>query len=94
MNTERRKYTQEFKQEAVTLSNQSTKSIAAVARNLGITPKLLYKWRAAQREQAAAQELAQSGTLAEVTRLRRELAEVRQERDILKKALCIFSRSV
>ncbi len=94
MSMERRKYTQEFKQEAVNLSNQSTKSIAEVARDLGITPKQLYKWRAVQRAQAPAHELAQSGTLDEVTRLRRELVEVRQERDILKKALSIFSRSV
>ena len=93
MSTERRKYTQEFKQEAVTLSNRSEKSIADIARDLGIKPKLLYKWRAAAREAARAQASAPRGNSEEVLRLQRELAAVRQERDILKKALRIFSRS-
>ena len=85
MRTQRRKYTQEFKQEAVTLSNQGHKSVADVARDLGIHPQLLYKWRAAQREPETAQASALHKAQAEVARLRRELASVQQERDILKK---------
>jgi len=95
MTETRRTYTEEFKREAVELSNSSEKSIVKVAQDLGIKPKLLYRWRA---EQRALGERAFSGpghkVLTEVESLQTELAEVCRERDILKKALAIFSRSV
>jgi transposase len=93
--TDRRRYTAEFKREAVQLSETSGKSIRQVAQELGLTTKLLYRWRS---------ELLKGGTDAfpghgtlppseqEVATLRRELERVRQERDILKKALSIFSQ--
>ena len=93
--TDRRRYTAEFKREAVQLSESSGKSIRQVAQELGLTTKLLYRWRS---------ELLKGGTDAfpghgtlppseqEVATLRRELERVRQERDILKKALSIFSQ--
>lgn len=88
-------YTGEFKQEAVRLANESTKSTSQIARNLGIDRKRLYQW---QRELQAngAHAFPGSGHLPdqeeELRRLRRELAVVEQERDILKKALAIFSK--
>jgi transposase len=95
MSTERRQYTLEFKREAVRLSETGAKSIAQVARDLGLTPKRLYKWRAEARAQgtAAFPGTGQVHADNEVAQLRRELAQVQQERDILKKALAIFSRS-
>jgi transposase len=95
MASERRRYTREFKIEAVELSQQSGKSIAQVARDLGITPRLLYRWRGevlADGEQA----FPGSGRLKEpeeeLRQLRRQLAMAEQEREILKKALAIFSK--
>ena len=94
MATERRKYTEEFKQEAVRLMETSGKAIAELARDLGINDNNLYRWRNlyGQRSDPIA-----NGNLtdleAELKRLRREVEVLRQERDILKKAMSIVSRS-
>jgi transposase len=81
-------YTQEFKREAVRLAQTSGKSIAQVARELGISDSAIHQWR---------KELAEHGPEAfpgsghqaaleeENRRLKRELERTRQERDILKK---------
>ncbi|MBN1874937.1 MAG: transposase [Anaerolineae bacterium] len=45
MSSERRQYTPEFKREAVRLSEKGEKSAAQIERELGVTPKRLYKWR-------------------------------------------------
>ena len=91
----RRKYTKEFKMEAVRLAEDSDVPVDEVARELGIHPNTLYKWR---REYLADGEAAFPGHGKlkagddEVRQLRRELVRVRAERDILKKALAFFSR--
>jgi transposase len=91
----RRKYTREFKLEAVRLSEEPDRVAADVARALGITPKILYRWRQAFKgnEQEA---FPGHGKLPEgeeeMRQLRRELERVRQERDILKIAIAIFSQ--
>lgn len=93
--TARRQYTAEFKREAVQLSETSGKRIVQVARELGIAPKLLYRWRAellAQGADAFPGPGQGPASAQEVATLRRELERVRQERDILKKALSIFSQ--
>ena len=95
MNETRRKYTREFKFEAVCLSEEPDRVAADVARALGITPKILYRWR--QAFKGSGQEAFPGhGRLPEgeeeMRQLRRELERVRQERDILKKAIAIFSQ--
>jgi transposase len=93
--TERREYTQEFKQEAVRLSSSAGQTVATVARDLGVTPAILYRWRAESRQHGE-QAFPGHGNLAEpeaeVHTLRQELERVTRERDILKKALAIFSQ--
>jgi len=91
-----RTFTREFKVEAVRLVQSSQKSQAQIARDLGIADSTLYHWCqqfAAHGEQA----FPGSGNLPpqeeEIRRLKRENDLLRQERDILKKALGIFSRS-
>jgi transposase len=79
-----RKYDDDFKQQALAMmrNGQSPRSVAQV---LGISENLLYRWR----------RLAQGTPLStelEVEQLRRQLKQVEMERDILKKALSIFSR--
>ena len=95
MDKARRRYTREFKVEAVRLSENPERSAASVARELGIKPKLLYRWRQELVEHAD-EAFPGQGKLPEseeaVRQLQRELEWVTQERDILKKAIAIFSR--
>jgi len=91
----RRQFDAEFKREAVRLSQEPDRTMASVARDLGISETNLWRWR---------KKLAESGESAfpgtghvpadqeELRRLRRELADTTEERDILKKALAVFSR--
>jgi transposase len=97
MNTRRRGYTKEFKREALELLRTSEESAAQIERDLGITKGLLLKWRDRYqvKEANGEAELAPSDLAAaqsEIRRLRRQLAVAEQERDILKKAVSIFSR--
>lgn len=91
----RRKYDREFKVEAVRLSREAGRSVSGVARDLGICENVLHRWRgqlAQGGEAAFPRKGYQSGEPEELRRLRRQLAEVTEERDILKKALAVFSR--
>ena len=97
MNTNYRKYPEEFKLEALELLRSSGQSAAQIERDLGITKGLLLKWRdryqvkgEGQEAQLAPSDLA--AAQAEIRRLRRELKVAEQERDILKKAVSIFSK--
>ena len=92
----RRRYPKEFKLEAVQLALESEKSLAEVARDLGIAPALLHKWKQ-QVEQRIPDAVfpghgKTGGPEDEVRQLRCELERVRQERDFLKKAAAFFAR--
>ena len=90
-----RPFTKEFKREAVTLVQTSGRSQVQVARDLGIADSTLPHWCNEFVEQGAAAFPGsghQSAPEEELRRLKRELEMTRQERDILKKALAIFSR--
>lgn len=95
MKRQRKSFTREFKLEAVQLAEESERSIAVVARDLGIHPNTLYRWRhelASNGEEAFPGQGNVKGEEAEIRQLRRELYRVRQERDILKKALLYFTK--
>jgi transposase len=85
MGTQRRSVTPEFKQDAVDLVRRSGKSGCQVARELDIAQPTLNRWT----RQAAATPLGSSGFLAteELKVLRREVEQLRMERDILKKTV-------
>ena len=93
-----RTYPQEFKLEALELLKQSEKSAGQIERELGITPGLLIKWRARYQILQNSQQEAKLGpselesAKTEIRRLQRQLAEVEEEKEILKKAVSIFSR--
>jgi transposase len=96
MPKEQRIFTKEFKLEAVQLVQRSGKSQVQVARELGIADSTLHHWCkqfADQGQQAFVGSGHQTSQEEELRRLKRELEVTRQERDILKKALAIFSRS-
>jgi transposase len=88
-------YTPEFKREAVHLAQTSGKPITQVARELGISDTSIHQWRKELTEhgpEAFPGSGHQTAQEEEVRHLKRELEIVKQERDILKKAIGIFSR--
>ena len=94
MKKQRRIYTKEFKLEAIRLVESQGTNASTVARKLGISPNLLNWWI---REHNTNKEysfpgLGKSNEADEVNKLRKELADTKMERDILKKALAIFSK--
>jgi transposase len=91
-----RKYSPEFKREAVNLVESSGKSVPQIAKELGISDSILYKWQkqlTAQGEQAFPGKGHLTPDEEELRRLRLEVEHLKQERDILKKAVVIFSQS-
>ena len=91
----RRRFDREFKQEAVRLITEGSQSVAAVARDLGIHANQIRRWRQQMLEDPE-HAFPGQGRLKpqdeEVRKLKRELESVKQQRDILKKALAIFSK--
>ena len=94
--TKHQQYSREFKLEALALIKNSGKSAAQIERDLGLTPGRLHDWKR-QLDQDGAAAFRGTGHLkesdAERRRLQRENELLRQERDILKKAIAIFSTS-
>ena len=85
----RRKYDDAFKTEALRLAAES-RSTQAAAQQLGISPKLLYRWQEAKLvAEVGRVEVARD---PEVRQLRAQLKRAEQELDILKKALVIFGQ--
>lgn len=91
----RRSFSREFKLEAVGLITEGGLSIAQASRDLGIRESVLGRWKK-QFEEAPREAFPGKGRLRpqdeELARLRKENEILRQERDILKKAVGIFSR--
>jgi len=95
----RRKYDQEFKDDAVSMLTRSGKSATDVGRELGINGNMLARWKQehlSKMDQTCG-SLRESGMKpsdvdADNRRLRKELAYVSEQRDILKKAISIFSQ--
>jgi len=95
----RRQFTQEFKLEAVRLVQLGDRRVSEVARELGIRADMLRQWRRqaeGRAGQSAGDVFPGNGKLPsqddEIRRLRREVAVLREERDILKKATAFFAR--
>ena len=96
---QREKYSPEFKAEAVRLVQQGHKEVAQIARELGVPRQQLYNW-ARQADRRKGQPLDDvfpgngNRTLqdAELERLRRENAQLKEDNDILKKATAFFAK--
>lgn len=89
----RQVYDPEFKREAVRLAQQ--RGVPTIAADLGLRANTLYRWKQ-EFQQDSVEAFPGCGHLKaeeeELRRLRRELELVKQEREILKKALVIFSQ--
>ena len=86
----RRTHSEEFKREAVQLIDDSHLSVAEAARNLGIHPNLLRKWKQSIEAENEDTLLTEDERM-EMPRLRAENRRLRMERDILKKAAAFFA---
>ena len=89
----RRRFTPEFKIEAVKLLEESGRPAQAVAAELGVHPNQLRTWRNEHLAASSAEALArQKAEAAELARLRREVRRLEQENEILKRAAAFFAR--
>jgi transposase len=97
MSAKRKKYSKQFKLDTIQLYENGEKSMAQIERDLGISDGLLAKWREELREAKTEKEaFPGNGNLPEsearIQQLERENAQLRQEKEILKKVLGIYSR--
>jgi len=93
MGDKRTKYTKEFKLEAVRMLEAGEKNGRQIEKDLGIGSGQVYRWRK-ELEAAGGRAFPGNGTPRdeELVRLRKEVATLREERDILRKAVAIFSK--
>jgi transposase len=87
----RRKYTEEFKAEAVRLIVEEGYSISQAARNLDINANMLGRWKRELTEDAEIRQQV-ADEKEELKRLREEVRQLKMEREILKKATAFFAK--
>ena len=91
----RRRFTSEFKAQAVGRLLEGGKPLSEVATELGLSPGQLSQWRNEQLAAGSAEALAQKrADQAEMLRLRRELKRLEEENLILRKAAAFFARGI
>ncbi len=92
------KYSLEFKLEAIRLLNEGNKPVADIARELGIKRTTLYRWRnelnKSKNKTLRPPGRPKSSEMSELSKLKAELKDVKEERDILKKAAAYFARDL
>ncbi len=96
----RRKYDASFKEDVLTMIS-SGRSISDVSQALGVSASLIHRWNksanavsATSAKNTGALSVSHNNSIVEIERLKSELRRTEQERDILKKALGIFSRGI
>jgi len=92
----RRVYTKEFKEETVGLILNRGMSVTQVSKDLSIGTETIYRWLRQYKSDPTNSfpgKGYQKPEEAEIRRLKREIADITEERDILKKAMSIFSRT-
>jgi transposase len=88
----RRRFTKEFKAETVALIRQSGKSIAEICRDMGLSESSVHRWLAQADINAGRRDGLTTDERQELSSLRRELRVVREERDVLAKAIAFFTK--
>ena len=88
----RKRFDKEFKISAVKMVTEGGHRASEVARSLGLHPNQLYSWKR-KLSDSGQKAFPGKGHLGEIAELRRKLRDVEMERDILKKAVGIFSKT-
>ena len=86
-------YPKEFKEEAVALVLEQGYSVPEAAKSLGIGTNMLYRWKQQIEEQASGKGLSEDER-DELKRLRKEVKNLRMEKEILKKASAFFAKEM
>lgn len=92
-------YPESFRREAVRLADQPDRTAVDVARELGIHPGQIYNWRTQFNKLSKKQFTVADGTnyskneIAEIRRLKKQVADLKAERDFLKKATAYFAKA-
>jgi transposase len=87
------KYTTEFRSRAVSMVISSEKPVSKIAKDLGVKSSTLYSWvNQAKSSDALQSDPDKEQMFDELKRLKKELAEVKEQRDILKKATAYFAK--
>ena len=90
MPEKRNKYDREFREGAVRIVKETNKPIAQIARDLGINEGTLGNWVARDREARQGSDGLSTSDVEELKRLRAEVAELRMERDVLKRSVVLW----
>ena len=89
----KQEYNKEFRQRAVKMVISSEKSTAQIARELGVKTTTLYSWVNKEKDnEVTNEEITKAELFDELKKLKRELADVKEQRDILKKATAYFAK--
>ena len=89
-------YSTEFRQESAKLAVESDQSVAKTARDLGVNPNTLYTWITKYQQPDSPttnKGVGDNHPYEELKRLRRENAQLKEDRDILKKAAAYFAKN-
>jgi transposase len=86
----RRKYDREFREGAVRIVRETGKPIAQVARDLGVNEGTLGNWFVKDKAEREGRDGLSKDDVAELRRLRAEVAELRMERDVLKRSVVLW----
>ncbi len=90
MPEKRNKYDREFREGAVRIVKETSKPIAQIARDLGVNEGTLGNWVARDREARQGSDGLSKSDIEELKRLRAEVAELRMERDVLKRSVVLW----
>ena len=88
-----KQYPKEFKEEAVALVREQGYSVPEAAKSLGIATNMLYRWKEQIEQQLEGKVLIEDER-DELKRLRKEVKELRMEKEILKKASAFFAKEM
>lgn len=90
--TRRRKYSKEFREDVINMLKTGNKNVPTLSRELGICEQVIYRWNKKSTCQNGLVAEKVSDPEKELRELKSRLADVTEERDILKKAVSIFSK--
>ena len=89
-----KRYSQEFKDKAVKMVIDSEKSTSQIAQDLGIKVTTLYSWVNNEKSNSTPDAINNEHLFDELKKLKKELAQVKEQRDILKKATAYFAKEI